>query len=180
VTRLATALALGVPLLLAVGHAAAGGARPPEALALSTPKEPVEAPTFALPDLEGNTLRFGSLRGKLVFLNFFATWCGPCREEMPAMERLHRAHRERGLTVLAVDVRESAKTVRDFVRELKLTFPVVLDDDATLSLKYGVRALPVSFLINRDGFIVWRAIGSRPWESKPARDYFANLVGSSK
>jgi cytochrome c biogenesis protein CcmG/thiol:disulfide interchange protein DsbE len=176
----AAAFLFGISLLLVAGLAAAGGARPPEALALSTPKEPVAAPTFDLPDLEGKTLRFGSLRGKRVFLNFFATWCGPCREEMPAMERLHRLYRERGLAVLAVDVRESAKTVRDFVRELKLTFPVVLDDDGTLSLKYGVRALPVSFLVNRDGLIVWRAIGSRPWESKPAQEYFANLVGGPK
>jgi peroxiredoxin len=164
------ALLLGLP-----GLAAAAG-DPLTALGLTAPKERVEGPAFALPDLTGKTVRLGDFRGRLVFLNFFATWCGPCREEMPALERIHRIHKGQGLVVLAVDMQESAKTVRAFRDDLKLTFPLVLDADGVVGLKYGARALPVSFLINRNGSIRWRAVGARPWDDTPAREYFARLI----
>jgi peroxiredoxin len=151
-----------------------------QALGLQAPNEAVEAPGFSLPDLAGKKFRLKDLRGKWVFLNFFATWCGPCREEMPGMDRLFRAHREQDFVVVAVNLQESAKTVRPFVQQLKLTFPTVLDAEGSVSREYGVRALPVSFLIGRDGHIVWRAIGGRDWESAKARDYFAQLVGGKK
>jgi peroxiredoxin len=167
---------IGILLAGLPGSGIAGSGDPLAALGLTTPKEAVEGPAFALPDLAGKTVRLADFRGKLVFLNFFATWCGPCRDEMPAMERIHQAHKAQGLVVLAVDAQESVKAVRAFREELKLTFPTLIDADGVVSLKYGVRALPVSFLINRDGFIRWRAIGSRPWEGKPARQYFARVA----
>ncbi len=151
------------------------------AMGVQAPGEAVEAPGFALPELRGKTtVRLRELRGTLVLLNFFATWCDPCREEMPGMERLHRAHRDKGFTVVAVDLQESAKTVGPFVQQLKLSFPVVVDDDGSVSRNYGVRALPVTFLIGRDGNIVWRAIGGRDWESARAQAYFARLVAAGK
>ena len=149
-------------------------------LGLVAPNEAVAAPEFSLPDLAGKKVQLKALRGSLVFLNFFATWCEPCREEMPGMERLFRAHKDKGFVVLAVNMQESAKTVRPFVQELKLSFPIALDAEGTVSRDYGVRALPVSFLIGRDGRILWRAIGGRDWESAQARELFAQLVAEKK
>lgn len=180
--RLGGVLLCGLVLLLhrAAPATAATGTDPMGALGVQAPNEAVEAPPFALPDLAGKTVQLKQFRGKLVLLNFFATWCGPCREEMPGMERLHRAHREAGLVVAAVNFQESAKTVRPFVQELKLSFPIVLDAEGAASREYGVRALPVTFLIGRDGNILWRAIGGRDWESAQARRYFAQLVAGKQ
>jgi peroxiredoxin len=155
-------------------------ADPMQALGLQAPNEAVAAPEFSLSDLAGKKVQLKALRGNLVFLNFFATWCGPCREEMPGMERLFRTHQDKGLVVLAVNMEESAKTVRPFVQQLKLSFPIVLDTEGAVTRDYGVRALPVSFLIGRDGHIRWRAIGGRDWESAQARKLFAQLVAETK
>lgn len=92
------------------------------------------------------------------------------------MERLYRVHQDKGFVVLAVNMEESAKTVRPYVQQLKLSFPIVLDTEGAVTRDYGVRALPVSFLIGRDGNIRWRAIGGRDWESADARRLFAQLV----
>jgi len=151
-----------------------------QALGLQAPNEAVAAPEFSLPDLAGKTVHLKALRGKLVLLNFWATWCGPCREEMPGMERLFRAYQDKGFAVVAVNLHESVKTVRPFVQELKLSFPTVLDVEGSVSREYGVRALPVTFLVGRDGNIVWRAIGGRDWESAAARKLFAQLVAEKK
>ena len=168
-------------LLSAFSSAVAGtGTDPMQALGLQAPNEAVAAPEFSLSDLAGKKVQLKAFRGKLVLLNFFATWCGPCREEMPGMERLFRAHQDKGFVVLAVNVQESAKTVRPFVQQLKLSFPTALDAEGSVSRDYGVRALPVSFLIGRDGNILWRAIGGRDWESAQARRYFAQLVAEQE
>ena len=155
-------------------------ADPMQALGLQAPNEAVAAPEFSLSDLAGKKVQLKALRGTLVFLNFFATWCGPCREEMPGMERLFRTHQDKGLVVLAVNMEENAKTVRPFVQQLKLSFPIVLDTEGAVTRDYGVRALPVSFLIGRDGHIRWRAIGGRDWESAQARKLFTKLVAEKK
>jgi peroxiredoxin len=99
---------------------------------------------------------------------------------MPGMERLFRSHRAKGFVVVAVNLQEGATMVRPFVEKLKLSFPIVLDAEGTISREYGVRALPVTFLIGRDGKILWRAIGGRDWESADARTYFAQLVTEKK
>lgn len=171
---------LSLTLFCLPAAAAKAGSDPLQALGLQAPKEAVDAPDFSLPDLSGKQIPLKQLRGKLVFLNFFATWCGPCREEMPGMERLHRAHQDKGLVVLAVNLQEGAKTIRPFVQSLKLSFPTVMDTEGAVSREYGVRALPVSFLIGRDGKILWRAIGGRDWESPQARSYFAQLVAEKQ
>jgi peroxiredoxin len=149
-------------------------------LGLQPPKEEVEAPDFTLKDLTGRKVRLTDFRGKVVFLNFFATWCVPCRAEMPAMERLHRNFRDKGLVVLAVDIQESARTVRPFMRDLKLSFPALLDEDGSVAYMYSVRPVPATYLISRDGRIVWRAFGSREWDNGDAREYFSQLLSDGK
>ena len=180
--RASGSLLLCAALLLVFFSAATAGTAtdPMQALGLRAPNEVVAAPEFSLSDLGGKKVQLKTLRGKLVFLNFFATWCGPCREEMPGMERLFRMHQDKGFVVLAVNMEESVKTVRPFVQQLKLSFPIVLDTEGTVIRDYGVRALPVSFLIGRDGNIRWRAIGGRDWESAEARRLFAELVAEKR
>ena len=146
------------------------------ALGIQAPQAMVEAPEFALPDLTGKIVRLKELRGRHVFLNFFATWCGPCREEMPAMERLHQTYGGKGLVILAVDLEESAARVGKFVKELRLTFPAVLDGDGAVSRAFAVRGLPITVLVDRDGRILWRAFGSREWNNQAARKYFAAIL----
>lgn len=148
-----------------------------QALGIQAPQEMVEAPEFALADATGKTVRLKELRGRYVFLNFFATWCGPCREEMPAMERLHQAYGGKGLAVLAINLEESPAQVAKFVKELRLRFPVVRDADGTVSRAFAVRGLPVTYLVDRDGRILWRAFGAREWNSQEARKYFATILG---
>jgi peroxiredoxin len=171
---------LGLLAILALMLAAAPTSHGPASLGLEMPKEWVEAPDFSLPDVTGSMVRLRGFRGKVVFMNFFATWCAPCREEMPAMERLHQTYKDRGLVVLAVDIREGAKTVRAFTQELKLSFPALLDKDGSVAYAYGIRPVPVTYLVGRDGKILWRAFGPREWGSGGARQYFSSLLDGGK
>jgi len=137
-------------------------------LDLIRPPRPKQASDFTVPLLGGETLRLRAQRGKPVLINFWATWCGPCREEMPAMERLYLKHRDRGFVLLAVSVDSDAALVRPFLDKLKLTFPVTLDAKMDLANVYGVRALPASFLIDRNGYLTALALGPRPWDNRAA------------
>ena len=168
------ALALGI--LLGLAGPASAAPDPLEALGLQAPKEQVEAPDFTLPDISGRKFRLKDLRGKVVFLNFFATWCGPCRLEMPAVERLSQTYKDRGLVVLAVDMHESAKSVRAFMQELKLSFPAVVDGDGSVGFLYAVRPIPATYLVARDGQILWRVFGARDWDSPEVNAYFAKML----
>jgi thiol-disulfide isomerase/thioredoxin len=131
-----------------------------------------------LRDAEGRVVDLADFRGKLVFLNFWATWCVPCRREMPAMERLHRAYRGRGLTVVAVNFKESPREVKPFMEQMGLTFPAALDPDGAVTRSFGVRALPVTYLVDRDGKILWKAQGRREWDSPQGRAYFERVLAA--
>ena len=96
------------------------------------------------------------------------------------MERLHQDFKGKGLVVLAVDIQESARTVRPFVRELKLSFPALLDEDGSVAYMYAVRPVPATYLISRDGRIAWRAFGARDWDSADSREYFSQLLSDGK
>jgi thiol-disulfide isomerase/thioredoxin len=169
-------LLLTFGILLGVTQPAPAAPDPFDALELQKPKEQVEAPDFTLRDVAGKKLRLKDFRGKVVFLNFFATWCGPCRLEMPAMEQLSRTYKSKGLVVLAVDVHETAKSVRAFMQELKLSFPAVVDADGSVGFMYGIRPIPATYLISRDGQILWRVFGARDWDTPEAHAYFATLL----
>lgn len=126
------------------------------------------APDVTLKDLGSNEVLLSQYKGKVVLVNFWATWCAPCREEMPAMERLYLKHRERGFVLLAVSVDSDASLVKPFLEKLKLTFPVTLDAKMDLANSYGVRALPASFLIDRNGYLTALALGPRAWDNRAA------------
>ena len=137
-------------------------------LDLIRPPRPKQASDFTVSLLGGETLKLRAQRGKPVLVNFWATWCGPCREEMPAMERLYLKHRARGFVLLAVSVDSDATLVKPFLDKLKLTFPVTLDTKMDQANVYGVRALPASFLIDRNGYLTALALGPRPWDNRAA------------
>ena len=145
------------------------------ALGIQIPKEQVEAPNIVGADPDGNFILLEDFRGKVVFLNFWATWCIPCRLEMPAMERLYRDFKGKGFVVLAVNVQEGPRAVRAFVQELKLTFPVVLDRKGEAAMKYVVRGLPATYILDRNHIIAGRAIGAREWDSADAKQLIRAL-----
>src|SRR5262245_23876841 len=147
-------LSAGVILLAgAIGAAAywsrgAPAARP-EAFAVSRPAEPIKAPELELLDLAGQTVRLGGFHGKVVLLNFWATWCVPCREEMPALQTLAHELGPRGLAVVAVNFKESRKEIEGFVKQHDLRFPILLDADGRTAERYQVFALPTTVLVDR-------------------------------
>jgi peroxiredoxin len=134
-------------------------------LDLIRPSRQKVAEDFTLKMPDGTSFRLSDQRGKTVIVNFWATWCPPCREEMPAMERLYRQHKERGLVVVAVSIDADPAVVAPYVRENKLTFPVALDPKSEIANTYGVRALPSSFVVDRDGTMTAFALGPRHWDN---------------
>lgn len=137
----------------------------------------IAAPAFVLPDLSGTPIRLSDHRGKVVLLNFWATWCPPCRAEMPSMEKLYQAYRDRGLTILAISNDVSGKSVVEpFVRDRGLTFPILLDPEGGVFLQYGVRGLPTSYVVDRKGRVVSGEIGARDWSSGTAREAVEHLL----
>jgi peroxiredoxin len=136
---------------------------------LVSAQEQTNAPGFTLQNLTAADVSLSDYRGKLVLLNFWATWCMPCRQEMPSMERLWKKYQHQGLVILAVSTDEGgAGRVKSFVKRLKITFPIVLDPDATVSDLYQVSGLPVSFLIDQQGRAVAKITGSEDWMSEKA------------
>ncbi len=168
----------GAGILLAIGlfPAMAQAASPADRLGVLPPQAVIEAPDFEVATPEGGQLRLRDYRGKVVFLNFWATWCIPCRREMPAMEKLYREFRDQGFATLALDLNEPVAAVRAFVQELGLTFPVGIDPGMVNFAVYGGRALPTSYLIGRDGKILGIVIGPREWDSENARRYIKSLL----
>ena len=126
------------------------------------------APDISLTDMQGNRVNLSDYRGQVVILNFWATWCPPCREEMPSMEKLHRDYQDKGLVMLAVNVEENGKkAVTSFLKKTPYSFPILLDEQAEAQNSYGVFRYPESFIIDRNGIVVERIIGARDWLSGP-------------
>jgi len=119
----------------------------------SRPRVGQAAPDFALRDLTGNTRRLSTLRGQVVLVNLWATWCPPCRAEMPELAALYLAHKDEGFAILGVDDQERNETVSDFLQRNPLPYPVLLDPDSRVSRAYGVDFLPMSVLIDRRGML---------------------------
>lgn len=121
----------------------------------ASPNEGFAAPDFTLAALDGGEISLSELRGQVVVLNLWASWCLPCRAEMPAMEAVYQARRDEGLVILAVNstVQDNEAEAAAFVEELGLTFPILLDREGTVSQRYRLQALPTTFFIDRQGVI---------------------------
>jgi len=137
------------------------------------------APNFQLRDLNGHLIMLSDLRGKVVLLNFWATWCGPCRVEMPAMEQLYRMFQRKDFEILAVSTdAQGVAITRPFQQENRLTFPILHDPDYRVGLIYGARSLPMTFLIDRLGVIRHQVFGARDWEAPEAQQLVQMLMKS--
>jgi peroxiredoxin len=126
------------------------------------------AEDFTLPTPDGRPFRLSDHRGRVVLINFWATWCPPCREEMPSMERLYARQRDRRFTLVAVSLDSNPALVVPYFKQSGLSFPVVLDPRMDLANSYGVRALPASFIVDPRGTLVAVALGPRAWDGPAA------------
>ena len=137
------------------------------------------APEFSLPRLGGGTpVELGELRGRVVLLNFWATWCKPCEEEMPAMESLYGTLRGDGFELLAVSVDAGDAEVEAFRDRLALSFPILRDPDRRVAMRYQTLRFPESFLIGPDGAVVARFIGPREWDAPEYEARIRTLIGA--
>jgi len=141
-----------------------------EELFLKIGIQPIEggskAPNFYLEDLKGKKLELKNFKGKVVFLNFWATWCGPCKEEMPSIEILYQQFKEKNFVFLTISVDyEGKKPVKEFIEKQRYTFPVLLDPKCEILDLYGVKGIPTTIIIDKNGKMVGKAIGPRNWKS---------------
>jgi len=140
---------------------------------------PQRAPDFAVSDLQGRTVRLSALRGKVVVLNLWATWCAPCVEEMPSMDKLWTRFRDRDFVLLAVSQdEEGRRTVEPFVAKMHLSFPIFLDPEHQVGDRFGVWGYPETFVIDRNGYVVERVIGPRDWASSEATAALEALIAA--
>ncbi len=135
-----------------------------------------EAPDFTLPDLEGIEVSLKQFRGKVVLLNFWATWCPPCKAEIPSMSDLTRKLRDKGLVILAVSSDRSKKQVRRFLKKTPVNFTILHDPKNRISNMYKVFALPTSLVIDRDGIIIKKVLGAYDWSSTESLELFRPLL----
>ncbi len=133
------------------------------------------APEFALADMDGVLHRLSDYRGQVVIVNFWATWCPPCREEMPSMQRAWEQIRDEDIVILAIDVGEDEDTIFTFTADYPVEFPLLLDLDSRVIQEWPVRGLPTTFIIDPQGRIAYRAIGTRDWEDPALLDSLRKL-----
>ena len=143
--------------------------------------EKPNAPELTLSDMAGKRITLSSLKGKTVLLNFWATWCPPCREEMPTLETLYQSFKGRSdFVLLAVDSSEEKATVSDFLKKNPYHFPVLLDSDGAVSYHYSISAIPTTFLIDAQGRIIAGTRGAFDWNKKEFTDGLKALLAGKK
>lgn len=121
-----------------------------------------EAPDFTLKSNQGTNIRLSELRGEVVLINFWASWCGPCRDEMPLLNDIYLKFRDKGFKLLGVNVEEDFRKGKIMVRDLKIVFPILLDSENTVSKKFDIDAMPTTVLVDRDGNIRYIHMGYLP------------------
>ncbi len=182
--------ALAAALLVSCGPSRAPAARVPvspqvisdqlKQAGLDAPTREIMSQDFTLDSLDGGKVSLSSFKGKVVLLSFWATWCGPCKQEMPEMQALYQKLKDRGFAVVAVDMMEDRATVSDFVKRSGYTFPVLLDTTGEIGGGglYAARAIPTNYVIGRNGRIVGRKIGidGPAWTSTERSALFDSLL----
>ncbi len=146
--------------------------------ALTELTEPLDAPAFALLDMDENSHSLDGYRGKVILMNFWATWCPPCRREMPSMERLYQTLKHEGFVVLAVNQWEDPDHVFAYIGQLSTdpTFPILFDPESQVAEAYGVKGLPTTFLIDKHGRIRYRAVGGREFDHPEVEAIIGQLL----
>ncbi len=172
----ALALILTLALVPAAGSAAAGLGH-----SLSAVEGPLPAPEFTLPDMDDEPHSLADYRGQVVLLNFWATWCPPCREEMPSMERLYQTLKDEGFAVVAVNQFETPDHVFAYTGQLEVdpTFTLLFDSDSSVANSYGVVGLPSTYLIDKQGLIRYKAIGGREFDHPEVEALIRGLMNEA-
>jgi peroxiredoxin len=148
-----------------------------QAIRMQVPKEDTQSTDFTLESLDGRKVSLSSYKGSFVFLNFWATWCPPCRSEMPAMQALYEKLKSKGFVIVAVSVGEQAPVVREYLKKNSLTFPALLDTTGEVGGLYGAQSIPTTYLIDREGRILARGIGAQwTWDSPEMIALFEKLL----
>jgi peroxiredoxin len=124
---------------------------------------------FTLEKLGGGKVKLSDFKDKVVILNFWATWCGPCRVEMPSMQSLYDQIKDQDVVMLAVDSQETPEVVDEFIKEFKYTFPVLLDTSGSATAQYSIQAIPTTYIIDRNGRVVAGKAGSHDWSNPAVR-----------
>ncbi len=138
---------------------------------------PAEDPVrINLKDMNGNNISLSDFKGKIVFLNFWTTWCPTCRIEMPSMEKLHQKLKNKNFAMVTINLQESASQVKAFFKEFKLTFTSLLDSTGEVGASFGIRAIPTTYILDKTGRIIGQVSGPREWDSKAAIALFENLI----
>jgi peroxiredoxin len=140
------------------------------------PRVGFRAPVFSIPTLNGNTLDLSNYRGKVIMINFWATWCGPCRIEMPSMEDLYSKYGGKDFEILAVNGGEDRNLVQPFIKNLNLSFPILLDQQFEIHNQYQVTAIPSTFLVDKSGVITHRFFGFMDWTNDHSREIITKLI----
>ncbi len=173
---------LAVVVLVGVASVPAGSS--PEAmkaLQIVEPRERTAPPDFAFPTLQGTPLSIRDLKGKVVLVNFWATWCGPCQWEMPLMEKLYQRYKSKGFVIVAISLdQQGPAVVEPFVKEKKLTYPVLLDPRLEGAKQFAIRGLPTTLLVSADGYVKGITYGPREWDGPEAQALIESLLNAAK
>ncbi len=169
-------LVLLVVLFLLLGCEQTQSKQAPQKSIPEGPRVGFRAPGFSVPALDGRSLSLADYRGKVVMINFWATWCIPCRVEMPSMENLYEKYGGRGFEILAVSGGESQSVVQPFIENLKLSFPILLDEQFEVHEKYEVSAIPSTFLVDKSGVITHRFFGAVDWNDDQSKELIGKLI----
>ena len=151
-----------------------------EAMGIERVEQPSEVKSFILPTREGGNSELSALKGDVILINFWATWCTPCLTEMPALNNLYEKYKDQGFSLLAINTDpHQKKRIETVIRKLSLTFPVLLDADGTVLEQFNVSGMPVSFLINRQHQLIGYVAGARDWDGKSSFQLIESLLAQT-
>lgn len=144
------------------------------------PEEPRQAPSFELPSLENGTRAFSDRDGTVLIINFWASWCSPCRKEMPELDALYREYRDRGLRVWGISVDSRAEQARAFAADLDVSYPLLLDRDMRVADDYNIRAMPATVIIDAEGRLRHTQLGFKPGVMEELETITRELLAETK
>jgi thiol-disulfide isomerase/thioredoxin len=142
----------------------------------------IKAPKAGIPieiklnDMDGRPVSLSDFRGKIVFLNFWTTWCPPCRIEMPSMEKLHQKFKDGDFALVTINLQEPASRVKEFFKEFELTFTALLDIDGEVGIMFGINQIPTTYILDKQGRIIGKTLGPRDWDSRESTALFEHLT----
>lgn len=144
------------------------------------PEKKIYIEDFELNDIKGNITTLSEEKGKIILLNFWATWCAPCIYEMPSLEALHRNMSREGMKIITISLGERTKTVRRFINRGGYTFQVLLDPENLTGILYGIKSIPTTLIINKEGYIIASYTGARKWDKESLITLFQILINEDQ